>query len=73
MKRDELRWIPKKPNCDGGSRGFVTVGLSEIKPAIILLALGYALSVLMLGMEILLSQLNAQCKKPKQFNVQCIN
>lgn len=73
MKRDELRWIPKKPNCNGGSRGFVTVGLSEIKPAIILLALGYALCVLMLGIEILLSKLNAQCKMPKKFNIQYIN
>lgn len=34
MKRDELRWIPKKPNCEGGLRGFATVSLNDTKPGL---------------------------------------
>lgn len=44
IRREEVRWVPKKPKCEGG-QGFKTVGLSEVKPAIILLLIGYGLSV----------------------------
>lgn len=53
MKRDETKWIPKKPDCEGGRRGFMTVGLNEIKPAVILLVIGYAVAVLFLGAEVI--------------------
>lgn len=51
MKRDEIRWIPKKPICSGDHWGFVTVNLNIIKPAITLLLLGYALSILIALVE----------------------
>lgn len=53
MRREEIRWIPKKPDCEGGRRGFMTVGLGEIKPAIYLLCIGYALSALIFISELL--------------------
>ncbi|XP_055300052.1 glutamate receptor ionotropic, kainate 2-like [Sitodiplosis mosellana] len=66
MKRDELRWIPTKPDCKGGLSGFVTVGLNEIKPAVILMLFGYGLSLLVLGVEILFR--NMRCKNQKKPN-----
>lgn len=51
MKRDELRWIPRKPDCEGG-RGFLSVGLGDTKPAAFLLLIGYASSVILLVLEI---------------------
>lgn len=65
MKRDELRWIPKKPDCEGG-RGFMTVGLQEVKPAVVFLLIGYGLSVLIIAAENLLRILNARYKKFKK-------
>lgn len=63
MKRDEIQWIPKKPNCEGGLRGFMTVGLGEIKPAIIFLLIGYGLAVLIFVAENLLRILYARKNK----------
>lgn len=51
MKREEIRWIPKKPECTGGQATFITVDLNVIEPAIILLVLGYALSIVILLVE----------------------
>lgn len=62
MKRDELRWIPKKPGCEGGRRGFITVGLGEVKPATFLLFIGYGLSMLFFVAEILFSNSYIHCK-----------
>lgn len=64
MKRDELKWIPKKPDCEGGRRGFMTVGLNEIKPAAVLLLIGYGVSVVFLIAEIL--QKCFACKKTQK-------
>lgn len=72
MKRDELRWIPKKPDCEGGRRGFMTVGLSEIKPAVILLLVGYGLSILIFSTEFLLRKIDERCKIQKKPNVRYI-
>lgn len=67
MKHDESKWIPKKPDCEGGRRGFMTVGLNEIKPAIILLVIGYGVAVLFLGAEVIQNFLLRKKlqKKPK--------
>lgn len=51
MKREEIRWIPKKPECTGGQATFITVDLNVIEPAIILLLFGYALSIVMVLVE----------------------
>lgn len=53
MKREEIRWIPKKPDCEGSRRGFNSVGLTEVKPAVYLLLFGYGLSIALLISEIL--------------------
>ncbi|XP_031622981.1 uncharacterized protein LOC116340566 [Contarinia nasturtii] len=66
MKRDELRWIPKKPNCEGGRRDFVSVGLSEIKPAIIMLLMAYVISAFLSIIEVIFHQLQTQCKQSKK-------
>lgn len=62
MKRDQLKWIPEKPGCEGGRRGFQTVGLNEIRPAVILLLIGYGVSVLLFIIEILQMWWIAHCK-----------
>lgn len=51
MNRLKRRWFPKKPICEGGARGFMTVGLQEVKPALYLLLIGNALSVLLMLVE----------------------
>lgn len=51
MKREEIHWIPKKPKCEG-STGFLTVGLMEVKPALMLLLFGYGISVSIAVLEI---------------------
>lgn len=45
MKREEVRWIPKKPGCASGNRGFIQVDMNVVEPAMTLLLLGYALAV----------------------------
>lgn len=72
MKRDELKWIPKKPDCEGGRRGFQTVGLNEIKPAAILLLIGYGVSVLFLGAEAL-QRAFLRCKVEKKRKVRFLS
>lgn len=63
MKRDELRWIPKKPDCEGGGRGFFTVGLGDTKPAAFLLLIGYASSVIIFFAEISYRKFQSHCIK----------
>lgn len=63
MKRDELRWIPKKPDCEGGGRGFLTVGLGDTKPAALLLLIGYASSVIIFFIEISYRKFQSRCVK----------
>lgn len=55
--RERIRWIPKKPICNGGGAEFVTVNMKTIEPPIILLLVGYALSLLILVAEILVKYL----------------
>lgn len=63
MKRDELRWIPKKPDCEGGGRGFLTVGLGDTKPAAFLLLIGYLSSVIIFFVEISYQMFQSHCVK----------
>lgn len=57
MKREEIRWISKPPECEGGHRDFMTVGIVEIKSAIYLLFIGYAISTLICIVEHLLPKI----------------
>lgn len=52
MNRSKRRWFPKKPICDGGTRGFTIVGLQEVKPALFLLLYGTLLAFVLMYMEI---------------------
>lgn len=51
IKRDQNRWVPKKPKCDGVAE-FLSVGLAEIKPAIQMLLIGYAIAISVVAFEI---------------------
>lgn len=51
MKREEIRWIPKKPECTSGQATFITVDIKVIEPAIVLLLVGYGLSIVMIFVE----------------------
>lgn len=50
LGREYHRWVPKKPGCESG-RDFVPVGLTEVKPAIKILLVGYAVCVAMFVIE----------------------
>ncbi|XP_031620817.1 glutamate receptor ionotropic, delta-2-like isoform X2 [Contarinia nasturtii] len=54
MNKYKRRWFPKKPICEGGARGFMTVGLQEVKPALYLLLIGTSLSLAFLLLEIVI-------------------
>lgn len=51
MNKFKRRWFPKKPLCEGG-RGFATVGLQEVKPALILLFIANGVALILMFMEI---------------------
>lgn len=53
MNRQKRRWYPRKPICEGGTRGFITVGLAEVQPAIMLLLIGTGISLLIMFGELL--------------------
>lgn len=40
----QRRWVPRKPPCEG-SLGFNSIGITEVKPALMVLAFGFALSL----------------------------
>lgn len=66
MKRDEHRWNPKKPDCEGGRRDFITVGLNEIRPIAVLLILSYALCLSLLVAEIFVNIISTRCNEQIQ-------
>lgn len=51
MDKQKRRWFPKKPICEG-SRGFTTVGLQEVKPALFIWFVGVTLSIVLVFAEI---------------------
>ncbi|XP_031622982.1 glutamate receptor 1-like [Contarinia nasturtii] len=46
LQREEIRWIRKKPECETGQAEFIPVDMNVIKPVIILLLIGYVLSII---------------------------
>lgn len=52
MNKQKRRWFPKKPICEGGARGFTTVGIQEVKPALYLLVFGTLFSILLMFVEL---------------------
>lgn len=47
----------KKPKCSTGGGKFITVGLYDVKPALLLLAAGFVLAIILLFFEIFLAYL----------------
>lgn len=46
------RWFPRKPPCEG-SLGFNSIGLTEVRPALILLLFGFGAAIGALFLEII--------------------
>lgn len=65
MNKYKRRWFPKKPDCDSGVRGFLTVGLQEVKPALVLLCIGNGLAFALLVMEMLIHNAMLSCIRNK--------
>lgn len=65
MNRAKRRWFPKKPICEGGVRGFTTVGIAEVKPALLLLLMGMGASFGVLFVEWLVKIISDQRKKKR--------
>lgn len=53
MNRAKRRWLPKKPVCEGGARDFITIGIAEVKPALVFLLMGMCVSFAILILELL--------------------
>lgn len=56
LDRNYRQWIPRRPICEPGGRGFVSVGLKEIRPAIILFLIMIGVSIFLLLCEIILKR-----------------
>lgn len=54
MKREERKWFPQKPKCEGGVSGFVSIGITECRYALAIFGLGSLLAILVLGVELLM-------------------
>lgn len=64
MNKYKRKWFPKKPICDAGSREFQTVGLQEVKPALLFLGIGTGISLFMMIGEILYRSIANRMRKP---------
>lgn len=53
MNHMKRHWFPKKPICEGGVRGFTTISIAEVKPALIFLVMGFATSFVLFIFEVL--------------------
>uniref|UniRef100_A0A1A9WA95 Ionotropic glutamate receptor C-terminal domain-containing protein n=1 Tax=Glossina brevipalpis TaxID=37001 RepID=A0A1A9WA95_9MUSC len=54
MNREERKWFPQKPKCEGGVGGFISVGISECRYALLMFAFGIILSILVLCVELMI-------------------
>lgn len=59
--RIRVKWLPKKPTCEGDGRDFTTVGLREIYPLIYIYLCGTFISMLIFCLELT----NVHCKAIK--------
>lgn len=66
MNRVKRRWFPKKPNCEAGVRGFMTVGIAEVKPALLFLLMGMGVSFFILFIEWLTNICSARYRKKRK-------
>lgn len=63
IDRTHRHWIPQKPQCEGGGRGFVSVGLTEVHPAVMLLVFGAAASFGVMIIEIIFKMFMMKMEK----------
>lgn len=63
MNRVKRRWFPKKPVCEGGARDFITIGIAEVKPALVFLLMGMGVSFAILLLELLNKMISGHFKK----------
>lgn len=56
MSKQIGRWFPKETLCEGEASGFTTVGIREIRPALLLLLNGTALSLVLMFIEIVMQK-----------------
>ena len=61
--REYKRWYHQKPKCADNSQGFVSVRIQDFYPALVVLAYGIVLSVVILILEIADSKLQRRCRK----------
>lgn len=69
IDRTHRHWIPRKPQCEGGGRGFVSVGLTEVHPAIMLLVFGSAASFGVMIIEIIYKMAVAKGERPQKLSM----
>ncbi|XP_024214586.1 ionotropic receptor 75a isoform X2 [Halyomorpha halys] len=61
--RIRQRWLPKKPICDNTGRGYVSVGLTDFKPALLVMVYGISFSIAAFFLELFTrSKLFYRCK-----------
>nr|QKN21509.1 ionotropic receptor [Zeugodacus tau] len=52
MNREELKWFPQKPKCEGGMGGFVSIGITECRYALGIFGFGLLLSAFSFILEL---------------------
>ncbi|TMW47235.1 hypothetical protein DOY81_007687 [Sarcophaga bullata] len=51
MNREERKWFPQKPKCEGGVGGFVSIGITECRYALAIFGLGCVFAAAVLCVE----------------------
>ncbi|CAH1399221.1 unnamed protein product [Nezara viridula] len=64
--RIRQRWLPKKPVCDNSGRGYVSVGLTDFRPALLVMVYGITFSILAFLLEIITRYRCGFLKKSKR-------
>lgn len=62
LDRIHRRWLPRKPPCEGGI-GFNSIGLTEVRPALMLLLFGFGAAFVVLLLELLHTFLEKKCNR----------
>uniref|UniRef100_A0A1I8NZ03 Uncharacterized protein n=1 Tax=Stomoxys calcitrans TaxID=35570 RepID=A0A1I8NZ03_STOCA len=54
MNREELKWFPQKPKCEGGVGGFSSIGLTECRYTLAIFGYGVLLAALVFCCELMI-------------------
>jgi uncharacterized protein (DUF983 family) len=52
LGREETRWNYQKPRCETNGQTFVSVGIKDFYPTLVILSYGILLSIVMLVVEV---------------------